>query len=107
MIIGGMDLRKLFTFKRIWIPVIFRLFIFPIICTVLLKVSNVASMLPDGEKIILILLLGASGPVASMITQFSQLYSSKEASEYASAINVVSTLLCVVSMPLMVYIFQM
>lgn len=106
MIIGGMDLKRLFTFKRLLIPTAFRLFVFPIICTILLKISNVASLLPDGEKIILILLLGASGPVASMITQFSQLYSSKEESEYASAINVVSTLLCVISMPLMVYIFQ-
>ena len=107
MIIGGMDLKEIFTFKRLWIPTAFRLFVFPIVCTLLLKISHVSSLLPGGDKIIMIVLLAASAPVAAMITQLSQIYASEKASEYASAINIVSTLLCVVSMPLMIYIFQM
>ena len=46
-----------------------------------------------------------SSDLASSITQMAQVYH-KDA-QYASAINVVSTVLCVVTMPLMVTLYQM
>ena len=44
-------------------------------------------------------------PSASTLTQMAQVYG-KDA-DYASAINVVTTLLCIVTMPLMVALYQM
>ena len=50
-------------------------------------------------------LLAICTPSASTLTQMAQVYG-KDA-DYASAINVVTTLLCIVTMPLMVALYQM
>ena len=67
--------------------------------------SGFVNMVPDGKTIMLIPFLAAMAPSASSITQMAQVYH-KDA-QYASAINVVSTVLCVVTMPLMVTLYQM
>ena len=46
-----------------------------------------------------------AAPAASTVTQFAQLYD-KEAS-YASAINVMTTLSCIITLPVFVLIYQM
>ena len=50
-------------------------------------------------------MLAICTPSASTLTQMAQVYG-KDA-DYASAINVVTTLLCIVTMPLMVALYQM
>ena len=50
-------------------------------------------------------LLAAITPSAATVTQMAQLYD-REA-DYASAIYVVTTLLCIVTMPVLVGLYQM
>ena len=71
----------------------------------LLGYSGLASLVPDGESILLISLLAASAPAASNVTQIAQVYGHE--GDYASAINVVTTLLCIFTMPLMVALYQL
>ena len=59
----------------------------------------------DGNKIMLIVFLAIITPSASTITQMCQVYGND--SRYASAINVVTTLASIVTMPLMVMLLQM
>ena len=51
------------------------------------------------------ILLAVITPSASTITQMCQVYGND--SQYASAINVMTTLFSIVTMPLMVLLFQM
>ena len=105
LLIGGMDLKQVFSYRRA-IPVTFlRLIVFPAVILVLWKFGPMASWMDNGEKIMLISLLGCLGPSASMCTQMAIIYD-RDAG-YASAINVISTLLCIITMPLMVAIFQL
>ena len=53
----------------------------------------------------MITLLAMTTPSASTVTQMAQVYG-KDA-DYASAINVVTTLCCIFTMPLMVTLYQM
>ena len=53
---------------------------------------------------LLVSLLATCTPSASTITQMAQIYG-KDA-DYASAINVVTTLLCIFTMPLMIGLFE-
>ena len=55
--------------------------------------------------IVVVNLLATCTPSASTITQMAQIYG-KDA-DYASAINVVTTLLCIFTMPLMVALYQL
>jgi predicted permease len=47
----------------------------------------------------------ASSAVAAMVTQFAQLYDKEPG--YASVINVMSVLLCIITMPLLVALYQL
>ena len=99
MLIAEMDLKKLW-----WITLL-RLVGIPLIGIVLLKYSSLAALVPEGRTILLVTLLAICTPSASTLTQMAQVYG-KDA-DYASAINVVTTLLCIVTMPLMVALYQM
>ena len=105
MLIAEMDLKKLMSYHRLWWITLLRLVGIPLIGIVLLKYSGLAALVPEGRTILLVTLLAICTPSASTLTQMAQVYG-KDA-DYASAINVVTTLLCVVTMPLMVALYQM
>lgn len=105
MLIADMDLRKLLNYRRLWLIALLRLIVIPMVGILLLKYSGMASRVPEGETILLISLLATCTPSASTLTQMAQVYG-KDA-DYASAINVTTTILCIVTMPLMVALYQM
>ena len=92
-----------------WSVVVFtlivRLLVLPLLTLLLFRASGLASWTADGSTILLISFLAAAAPCASTVTQMSHLYGHN--GEYASLINVVSTLLCVITMPVMVFLFQL
>ena len=59
----------------------------------------------EGEEILLIVFMAVVSPVASTVTQMCQVYDND--SRYASAISVLTTLGAIVTMPLMVLLYQM
>ncbi len=105
MLIGGIDLRHIFVLPSIWRVVALRLVVFPLAILCVLKASGLAALVPDGETILLVSLLGAITPSASTVTQMAQVYGND--GTYASAINVMTTLFCIVTMPLTIALYQM
>ena len=105
MIMGGMDFKRLFSFRRLAIPVVLRLVAFPLAAVALLKFTPLASFAENGQSILMITLIAASAPSASTINQMAQIYHCD--AEYASAINVATILLCIVTIPLMVALYEM
>ncbi len=105
MLMGGADLRQVFRSARVWKVAVLRLVIFPLLALCLLKYSGLAALAPNGETILFITLLAASSPAASAVTQIAQVYS--DAGEQAGAINVVTTLLCILTMPVMAALYQL
>ena len=72
----------------------------------ILKFTPLASLAPgNGTSVLLITLLAASAPSASTINQMAQIYNRNSA--YASAVNVVTILCCIVTMPIMVFLYQL
>lgn len=104
MIMGSVDFRSLLAYKRLPIPVILRLVVFPLAALAVLKFTPLASLAPNGEAVLLVTLLAAAAPSASTINQMAQIYNHDAG--YASAINVVTILLCIVTMPAMVALYQ-
>lgn len=105
MLFAGMNLKQIFANKRIYFITFLRLIAVPLIALVLIKLSNLASFSADGNKIMLIVFLAIITPSASTVTQMCQVYGND--SKYASAINVMTTLLSIITMPVMVMLFQM
>lgn len=104
MLFAGMDFRQIFGNKRVYFITVLRLIAIPLISLVLLKVSCLAGFSSDGPKFLLIVFLALITPSASTVTQMCQVYGND--SRYASAINVMTTLCSIVTMPLMVMLFQ-
>ena len=105
MLFAGMNLKQIFANKRVYFITFLRLIAVPLIALVLIKLSNLVSFSADGNKIMLIVFLAIITPSASTVTQMCQVYGND--SRYASAINVMTTLLSVIAMPVMVMLFQM
>lgn len=105
MLMAGMNFKKILGYRRLWLVTALRLVGIPLAAVALLKLSGLTHLVPDGQTILLVSLLATCTPSASTITQMAQIYG-KDA-DYASAINVVTTLLCIFTMPLMVALYQL
>jgi predicted permease len=105
MLLGGFSWDKLRNYKKLPLVLVLRLIAFPAVILAIYRFSPLKMMAPDGASVLLISLLAAAGPTASSVTQLSQVYGGD--SEYAGLINMVSTLLCIITMPLMILFYQL
>ena len=104
MIIGGIDIRSIFAKKRIWSVIFLRHILCPLLILFVIKVLRLESCLgKEGSTILLIAFLSLAAPSGAMMNQFAIMYNRD--ADYASAINVLSTLLCILTMPVMVWLF--
>lgn len=105
MLIAEVNLKDIFTNKRIYLVTALRLVIQPLIALFIINLLGMRGWHPQGDKIILITYLAVITPCASTVTQMCQVYGND--SKYASAINVMTTLLSIITMPVLVYLYQM
>ncbi len=105
MLLGGMDLKEQLRNKRLWLVTALRLIVVPVLAVLFLKYSGIREFTSDGTSVVMVTLLAIIGPSASTLTQLAQVYD-KDA-EMAGAINVLTTMLCIVTMPLMIWLYQL
>ena len=105
MLMADMDMQHLRSYRQLWKPVLLRLIVLPVILVCVAKYSGLAALAPHGETLIIISLLSVIAPSANIVTQFSQMFGRDAL--YASLINTVTMLLCIITMPLMITLFQM
>lgn len=104
MLIAEMNLKSIFENVKVYFISFLRLVVIPVISLMILKISGLVNIHSYGKKLLLIVFLAVITPSASTITQMCQVYGND--SKYASAINVMTTLLSIVTMPLMVLLYQ-
>lgn len=105
MTLAGLDLSELRRHKRAWLVVLAKMVLFPLVMISLFKLTGVGTLIPDGERILMVPMLAVMSCTATTVTQFAQMYDQEP--EYASALSVMTTLACVVTMPLMVQLYLM
>ena len=105
MLMGEQNLLAVLRIRSIWKVAFLRLIALPLVVLCIFKYSGLAALVPDGQSILMISLLAASAPAADNVTQIAQVYGHE--GDYAGAINVITTLLCIGTMPLMVLLYQM
>ena len=105
MLLANLKMEQLRSFKKLPLIAFLRMIFFPLLMLVLLKFSGMSRLVDQGSTILLISFLATMTPAASTITQMSQIY--ERNAEYASVINVVTTLLCIITMPVMVFLYQL
>lgn len=105
MLMADLKLEDLKGYRRIWKPILFRLVVLPLALVFLTRLLHVSSMNPQGETLVLVALIPAFAPAANVVAQFSQIYDLD--AKYAGLINAVTMLLCIVTMPLLIAVYQM
>lgn len=105
MILAGISFRQVVAAKRVWLVCLLRLVLFPAAAIAVLHGIHLLSLPGDQEQILIISFLAASAPSAATIVQQAQLF--RQNAEYACIINVVSTLLCILTMPLLLFLYQL
>lgn len=105
MLLGEMSFEKIKSYKRVPLVAFLRLIIMPIVVLVFLKYSGIAAFAKDGETILLITLLATATPSATTCVSMASLFDNKP--EYASVINVVTATFCTITMPFIVWLYQL
>ena len=104
MVIAEVPLKTVFTRKRNYLSTVLRLFVYPILTLVLLKVIYSFSAMTDARQILLTVYLASVTPACATVTSMAQLYDKDAA--YSSTLYVLTTLLSIVTMPVMVFLYE-
>ena len=104
MVIADTPLRRLFTTPRNYLPVLLRLLAFPLVTVLLLRAAGAAGWIADGKNILMIVYLACITPACATVTSLAQLYDRNAA--YSSALYVLTTLLSIVTMPVMIGVYD-
>lgn len=104
MLMATVDLRKVFGNGRAYLICFLRLIVLPLIAVLVLKFGGFSKLHPEAETILLITTLAAASCSATSVIQFSQIFG--EDGGYASVLNGMSILFCILTIPLMILVYQ-
>ena len=103
-IMSELDLGKVFSNKRAYLISVLRLIVLPLMCILLIMLIRPARIYPGLEDVMLATMMAAAAPSAVMVSQMASLTGSDTA--VASAVNIISTLGCIITLPAMIMLYQ-
>ena len=77
----------------------------PVVLILIFAVTGASHWIENGEMLLMVLILAASSPVATMIAMLTQKFGGGDG-VYASHLASLSSVLCIVTMPLMALLAQ-
>ena len=104
MTAAGLKLGSTAKNKRLYLTAAMRNLVCPVIILLLLKLATPLIPLADAERILLISFLATMTPSAATVMQFAQIYDTE--TDYSVAINILTTLISCLTIPLFVLIYQ-
>lgn len=106
MILGSADLKTVFSNKRAYLITFGRLLVYPAAAVLVLCVCGVFRLHPQAREIVTVVALSAGAPAAVMVTQFAQMFRTEQEAQFASVVNIMSTVLCLATMPVISWLYQ-
>jgi len=104
IVLGDIKWRDVFGSLRLYLVTFLRLIAVPAVILLILKYSGIAGLVKDGRTILYISLLATMTPTATTVTLQAQLYGREQ--YHASRINVMTTIGCLVTIPLLTMLYQ-
>jgi predicted permease len=105
MLLAPVELKKIFGNGRAYFICFLRLIVYPVLTVLVLKFGGFMSMHPDSEMIFLVTTLAAASCTAASVMQLAQIFG--EDGSYASVLNGMSILLCIVTIPGIIFLYQL
>lgn len=104
ILMGAANLKEVFSEKRTWIVCFGRLIVYPLLIILLFELTAAPVWLPFSRELFVISLLAAAGPSASNVVSAARLYERDAVA--AGAVNVMSMIFCIATMPAMVFVYE-
>ena len=104
MLLASLPLRSIMWTPRLYLVAFLRLILIPILLLFAVKVCGFAYHDAHADTVVLISFLATTSPAASTVTQMAVVYGKN--AQKASAIYGLTTLLCVVTMPVMIALYR-
>ena len=105
MVIADVSMKNVFLRKRNYLSAALRLLIYPVLALIVMKIISLFAPVSDFKQILLTVYLASVTPACTTVTSMAQLYDKDAA--YSSSLYVLTTLLSIVTMPVMVYLYEM
>ncbi len=106
IILGGINFKEVFTGLRYYLVTAVRLIICPLLVIAFLFVTGLEKYITEGHMALLILTLGMAASPAVALTNIAALYGTPDDAKKASALNSMGIILSVVTMPLVVLLYE-
>ncbi len=104
ILMAQVDLKEVFGQAKCWGICFGRLIAYPLLIILLIWASRITVLLPLSRNVLVVTVLATSAPVAVSVTQMADLFGGD--SRKASAINVMSVIFCIITMPIMMMVYQ-
>ncbi len=108
MVLAGVDFKMLRAYKKLPLVTVLRMLVLPLALLALFKLTPVgllATLSPNGSMVLLVILMAAASPTALVLAQLVQACHKDFA--YCSAISVSSLIFSIVSLPLIVFLYNL
>lgn len=105
MTLADVKWKEVFRNKRIYLVALLKMIVIPVICLFVLKFTPLYTLIDNGKMILLVSLLAVFAPSGATIPQMALVYNRD--ADYASSINVFTTLICIATMPLLTYFYML
>ena len=106
MLMGEVDFKALLRQRELYLVCALRLLIYPMILILVIALSGITRHFPFMRDILLVMVMCVSAPTATLVTQLASAAGNLEEARTAGSLNVMTSLLCVLTIPLMVMLFQ-
>ena len=104
MLMAGADWGRVFRSKRNYAIVLGRLVLYPALFAVLVCLSRITFWMEGARQVLLVTMLAACAPVAVTISQMADLFGAD--SRKAGVLNVLSVVFSILTMPLMIGLYE-
>lgn len=105
MLMADVDLKSIFTDPHSYLICFLRLVAYPLVVILIIWACRITTLIPLAHDVLIVTVLGSAAPIGVAVAQMATLYNVE--ARRAGAINVMSVLLCIITMPVMIYIYQL
>ena len=101
---AGLDFKKMAKYPRLYITTAMRVIVCPLLSLAVLLLIRLIVKVPNTTEILLVSFLATMTPSAATVMQLAQIHDTEI--EYSVAINIMTTIVACVTMPLLVLLYQ-
>lgn len=103
MSIADQPLRRVFSRRRNYFAVVLRLIVYPLLLIGVMLFIPADAIFPGAKNIFTLIFIASITPTAAIVTSMAQFYGRDAA--YAAELNLISTLLSILTMPVLLFIY--